>query len=314
MIVASKEFSDHVLSVRFTILVILMGLVAVLVVSTAASGIRTAIEQSSDVPALFLMLFWVPHPRFSFSFLAVMALMGPLLGIAFGFDAVNQERTQGTLPRLVSQPIYRDDVINGKFVAGISAIGVVLVCVTVIVAGVGFLRIGVTPTLTEILRTVLWLVISLAYVGFWLALSMLLSVVLRRGATSALAAIAVWLTLAIFGPLIVGVIGEVIAPVPDSPTFQEQVRNARITQNVSRVLPVSLYGEATIALLRPDIRTFDPLSSLLLQAPETRAVQGALTLEQSVLLVWPQLTALIALTVLCFMGAYISFMRQEVRA
>ena len=44
-----------------------------------------------------------------------------LFQIAFGFDDISGERSEGTLPRLVSQPIYRDDVINGKFAAGLAA-------------------------------------------------------------------------------------------------------------------------------------------------------------------------------------------------
>ena len=39
-----------------------------------------------------------------------------------------------------------------------------------------------------------------------------------------------------------------------------------------------------------------------------------LSLDQSLLLVWPQIVALIGLTVVCFGLAYVAFMRQEVRA
>ena len=39
-----------------------------------------------------------------------------------------------------------------------------------------------------------------------------------------------------------------------------------------------------------------------------------LSINQSLLLVWPQVVALVALTVLCFAAAYVAFMRQEVRA
>lgn len=312
--VATKEFADHVLSVRFTILVLLLGLTAVIAVYAAAGGVRQAVEQASDVPALFLALFTVAHPRFEFPFIALVALLGPLLGIAFGFDAVNQERSQRTLPRLISQPIHRDDVINGKFVAGLTSIGLVVVCVTAIVSGVGLVRIGVVPTFIEIVRMVLWLVLTLIYIGFWLALSMLFSIVLRRGATSAFAAFAVWLVLTIFGGFLVGLVGDLISPVPDNPTIAEEVDNARVGRNVSRVLPGVLYQEATVALLRPDQRTFDAFSNFLLQVPEVRAVPSQLSLEQSLLLVWPQVTTLVSLMVLCFTGAYISFMRQEVRA
>jgi len=39
-----------------------------------------------------------------------------------------------------------------------------------------------------------------------------------------------------------------------------------------------------------------------------------LSLDQSLLLVWPHVVALVAMSVVCFAIAYIQFMRQEVRA
>ena len=41
---------------------------------------------------------------------------------------------------------------------------------------------------------------------------------------------------------------------------------------------------------------------------------AALPLAQSVLLIWPQLTCLIAATILLFAQAYLLFQRQEIRA
>ncbi|RLC72726.1 MAG: ABC transporter permease, partial [Chloroflexi bacterium] len=37
-------------------------------------------------------------------------------------------------------------------------------------------------------------------------------------------------------------------------------------------------------------------------------------LGQSLLIVWPQMVSLIALTVVCFAVSYIIFMRQEIRS
>jgi ABC-2 type transport system permease protein len=53
---------------------------------------------------------------------------------------------------------------------------------------------------------------------------------------------------------------------------------------------------------------------LQLQNPSTGAIPTLMTLDQSLLVIWPQVVALIALTVIAFAGAYIAFMRQEVRA
>ena len=86
------------------------------------------------------------------SFAGLVALLGPVLGIAFGFDAISSERSEGTLPRLVSQPIHRDDVINGKFVAGLAVITMILGAVIVMLAGVGIIRLGIVPDGDIVLR------------------------------------------------------------------------------------------------------------------------------------------------------------------
>ena len=66
-------------------------------------------------------------------------------------------------------------------------------------------------------------------------------------------------------------------------------------------------------LLDPSVTTVStPTLGQYIQAQQQ--VPTLLSLDQSLLLVWPHLVALLALTVLCFALAYVSFMRQEVRA
>jgi ABC-2 type transport system permease protein len=310
-IVAAKELADHVTSIRMVILLGLMGLAAVLTVSAAAGGIREAAPQGSEAAAPFLRLFTLGPERFDrFSFLFIVGLLAPLLGIAFGFDAINGERAQGTLPRLVAQPIHRDDVINGKFVAGLSAIGMILVALTVLVAGLGLVRLGIVPAGEEVGRMVAWLVLTMVYVAFWLGLATLCSVALRRAATSALVAITAWLVLTIFAGILVGLVTDALAPLPDPPTAEEELRNLRLEVTLGRLSPSTLYEEATAALLTPEVRWLGVVTFRQLD----RAVGAPLSFEQSLLLAWPQTVALVALTVICFAAAYILFMRQEIRA
>jgi ABC-2 type transport system permease protein len=59
------------------------------------------------------------------------------------------------------------------------------------------------------------------------------------------------------------------------------------------------------------VRSFD----LLLPSQMAGAIMGApLPLGESVLLIWPQLTGLIAATILLLALAYLLFQRQEIRA
>jgi len=309
-VVAGKELADHLLSARFIVLLIILSLAAAGAVYAAASGIRDIAPQASGTPALFLRLFTISADPMPFSFFALIGFLAPILGIAFGFDAVNGERAQGTLPRLVAQPIYRDDVINGKFVAGLVVIGVMLTTLVLIVAGLGIFRLGIVPSASEAIRLFLWLVVAILYVGFWLAFATLCSVALRRAASSAMVAIATWLVLALFAALLVQLLADVIAPAPANATNAQLLHNAQVEQNLSRVSPITLYDEATSALLDPEVRSVGVVTYQQLD----RAIVTDLSLDQSILLVWPQVVGLIALTVACFAIAYVLFMRQEIRA
>jgi ABC-2 type transport system permease protein len=309
-VVAGKELADHLLSARFIVLLIILSLAAAGAVYTAASGIRDVAPQASGTPALFLRLFTITADPMPFSFFALIGFLAPILGIAFGFDAVSGERAQGTLPRLVAQPIHRDDVINGKFLGGLAVIAVMLTTLVLIVAGLGMFRLGIVPTVGEVSRLLLWLVVAILYVGFWLAFATLCSVALRRAASSAMVAIATWLVLALFAALLVQLLADVIAPVPAQATGSEVLHNAQVEENLARVSPITLYDEATTALLDPEVRSVGVVTIQQLD----RAIVSDLSLEQSVLLVWPQIVGLIALTVASFAVAYVLFMRQEIRA
>ncbi len=310
-VVADKEFGDHVLSVRLFILVAVLGLAAVGAIYSTSTFVRSNAQQAAGAPGLFVLLFSAQSPSSQIpSFATLIGLLGPLLGIAFGFDAINGERAERTLPRLVAQPIHRDDVINGKFAAGLAAIGLVLVAITVLVSGVAFFELGIVPGPDDVARVVAWLAATIVYVGFWLAFAMLCSVALRRAATSALAAISVWLVLTLFASLLTGIAAGILAPLPANPTLDQQVANAQLQLDLARISPGELYGEATAYLLNPSVQSV----GIIMPSQQAAALPSILPFEQSLLLSWPQGVALVALTVVCFGAAYVAFMRQEIRA
>ncbi len=308
--VAGKEFADHVLSARFVVLLLVLGLAAIGTVYAAASGLRDVAPEATGAPSLFLRLFTVTADPIPFPFFVLIGFLAPLLGIVFGFDAINSERASGTLPRLVSQPIHRDDVINGKFAAGLAVIGLMLTVLTMVVAGIGIVRLGIVPSAGEFVRLLAWLVVAIVYVGLWLAFATLCSVILRRASTSALVAISAWVVLALFGALLVSALAGLLAPAGPDSSGAEVLRNAQLEVALSRISPLTLYDEATQVLLDPAVRA---LGFVTLEQLD-QAVVSRLSLSQSLLLVWPQVVGLVALTVVSFAGAYVTFMRQEVRA
>lgn len=308
-IVARKEFADNVCSMRFAILLALVSLAGLAAVHSASGPIRDAADSATQTPSVFLLLFTLSPQRVP-AFHEFLGILGPLLGIAFGFDAINGERAQGTLPRLVAQPIHRDEIVNGKFAAGIGAIALALASVIAVVSAYGSIRLGIGPTQGDLVRIFAFYALAVVYIALWLALSLLLSVASRRAATAALAAIAIWLVLTLFAGLIAGVVADSFRDVPPDATTEDVLANARLELNVRRLSPDQLYKEATSVLLNPARQS----TGILVVEQGDRALPSTLPLDQSLILAWWQLISLVAGTVVLFAAAYVTFMRQEVRA
>ena len=185
-----KELADNFSRWRFIILFALVLLAGVFSIFVAAETFMEAVSEPATAyegpPSrfIFLALFTTSGEALPYSFLDFIVFLVPWVGIALGFDAINSERNSGTLSRLLSQPIFRDAVINGKFLAGVATIAVMLVSIVMLVGGVGLRMIGVPPNAEEIIRLMTFLIVSIIYGAFWLGLAMLFSIFFRRVATS----------------------------------------------------------------------------------------------------------------------------------
>jgi ABC-2 type transport system permease protein len=155
-------------------------------------------------------------------------------------------------------------------------------------------------------------VVTVVYVGLWLAFATLCSVIVRRAATSALLAIGVWLALSLFGVLLARLVAAFIQPTVTG-AVTESLARAQLEQQLSAIDPGTIFGQVTAALLNPSVTSVSiPGLAQLIQLSQQIPTQ--LSLDQSLLVAWPQVVILVAVTVVCFVIAYVSFLRQEVRA
>ncbi len=317
MVVAGKEFADHLWSARFVVLLILLGVAALIPMYFAADTIRSSASQATGTSSLFLFLFTL-SPQVGTtgvqipSALEFIRIVGPLLGIVFAFDAVNGERSDGTLPRLLSQPIYRDDVINGKFAAGLAVIGLVLTFTVGVIAAFGIIRLGIAPGAEDILRITFWLIVTFLYITLWLAFGLLLSVIIRRAATSALIGFGSWLLLTIFGGLITGIAKGIVAPAVG--TLDQQAAAYSLQQTITRLLPDTIYREAAFTILNPQVASVSNPATVSGYEQLAQQIPSLQSFQASLLLVWPHMVTMAAISILLFAIAYVRFMRQEVRA
>lgn len=307
--IAEKEMRDQFGSKRVIALFAFM----ILLSSLAAYQGVDFIKDSPD--ATFLYIF--SGSRMSYSFIQIMVLFGPILGMALGFDAVNKERTTGTLSMLLGQPIYRDSVINGKFLAGAASLASVAIGTIVITVGLSIPMLGYGPTGTEVLKIVVLTLLTILYLVFWLSLGMLFSVIAKRTSASILASIATWMFFSIVLGILANAVAGVLIPLPAG-GFQggqggkfeitDEYRAAmmermELVNNINRLSPTQLFEDTANAVLGVSTQ-FTRMAQEF-----TRTVP----LGEALLANWPNIAALTVGLVVCFAASYMLFLRMEIR-
>lgn len=306
-----KEMADHFGRRRF---VFLLGLVLVgffwgwfVAAREIQGGARTADE------FIFLQLF-ISGSGVLPPLLFFLSFFGPLVGIILGFDAINSERTQGTLSRVLTQPIFRDALFNGKFLAGLTTLAIVIISLVLAVLGLTMFLLGMAPKGEEVIRLIGFTFLAITYVSLWLGLAMTCSIFFRNTVSSALVSVGLWLFMTFFLALL---IAPALAAVVVSEVENEAdaLRQFRIEQWIARVSPSTLFDEATGILLSPLAlagRTLSPIYAL--GGGTARLLSTPISAAQSLVLVWPHIVAMISLLALFVGVSYTKFMREEIRS
>lgn len=315
-----KELADHFGAARLALVTALIFMVALIGAFLAGEGVKNMLAQGAGADLegrAFLTLFSASAaglPIFS-----LLALLGPVWALMLGFDAVNRERAQGTLSKLLSQPLSRFDLLLGKYLAGLLVVALMSGALFLVISGLGLAAIGLVPGGEEVLRlTVFWLA-SVVYLGFWLAAALLMSVLFKSAAVSALACGALWFFLAFAVTLMAGGAAAVLAPSADpfQPVRAEVLANEEMFRRLSLASPVNVYDEAAAFLLDPGRRSLSFSRQRLDRAVSHRYTgrfSGPLPFSQSFILLLPHLAGLLAWTALVFSLAALAFDRQEIRS
>jgi ABC-2 type transport system permease protein len=253
--------------------------------------------------------------------MTLMFIFGPIIGLALGFDAISKERTSGSLSVLLSQPIFRDSVINGKFLAGITALSLMVVSTVGIMVGLAIPIVGFGPTLAETSRIMVFTLLTVLYLGFWLALSLLFSTAFKKTTTSILATVSTWIFFTFAITIIAALIATALVPVPAFPSFRPVVIVGNQTGPIT--MPdqtlTQAYSDASQRryALQAAIQNISP-SNLYTQASSALLIGISISpysssSNASIVSTWPQILAIGVGLVICFAGAYVLFLRREIR-
>lgn len=310
-VMVHKEMTDHIRSWRFIVLIGLIILTFIASMYVSLGNIRSAMSNANDPDRSFLYLKLLTITDNSTPpFHVFLSFLAPLLGISLGFDAVNSEQNSGTLTRLLAQPIYRDNLLLAKFVSALIMVSVLFLVLALLMTGGGLLLTGVRMEPQELLRILGFLLICVVYVGFWLSLSIVLSIRFRQAATSALTAVGIWLFFTVFYQIVVNLIIRSFLPDPSFLTQDQILRYNELILDILRIAPNQLYTDASTTMLMPSVRSLGPMTMEQMAG----AIPAPLPFKESLMIVWPQVSGLIGATVACFALSYYLFMRREIRS
>lgn len=309
-IMVKKEIADLVRSWRFIVLLALIVLTFVASMYVSLANIKPGAGVNEPQRFLLYLKILTTTDGTLPSFHIFMSFLGAILGIGLGFDAVNAEQQNGTLIRLLAQPIYRDNFLLMKFISPLIVITVLFLSLALLMIGGGLLITGVMIEWVELLRILAFTLLTVLYVGFWLSLSILLSVKFKQATTSALTAIGIWLFFTIFYKIVVNMIVKAFLPDPAFLLQEDILYYNNLILDLLRISPGQLYTDATTVLLMPAVRSLGALTVEQMAG----AIPTPLSFRESIMIVWPQLTGLIAATTVCFALAYYWFMRREIRS
>ncbi|MCK8518086.1 ABC transporter permease [Methanoculleus sp. 7T] len=349
LIVAAKEFSDLFTSRRFLLIFVLYLIIAMI-------GMAQGIERYDDALASYnkamqaadeyrdlqeLGAWWLEMPGkpsilyiFS-SMIGVTATLGALLAIAAGFDLVTREKETRSLRLLLSHPVYRDEVIVGKALGGVAALGVVVGLALALITAV-LLVLSIVPTGGEVVAILIFGVVSLFFLIAWFTVALATSAVTRESGNALIYTLVFFFIASSLLPVLGALAGGVVAgdppQRPESPqevavdvvyvsssTGESSVHRADSRQQApawnealrdyQEVL--AAYTEKkrlvtnVVTLLSPQ-KSYQTVADVI-SAPQERS------LPESLGSVWAGIVGLIVFPSVFFAAAYGVFMRMDIR-
>ena len=323
--VASKELSDIVRGKRFILLVAVFGLVMTAAVVTTYLSQTSGTGQPGQIGLAQGFL-----GAAGYSLVSMMTYFAPIMGLALGFDVISGEREKGTLKITLAQPVFRDTVINGKFLAALGAVSLATVIVSLVEVGGSTLVLGITPSSEDILRLMLFMLFVILFAMTYYGIGAFLSTATKKTSQSVIIGVVLWAAFAFIIPIIAQLVASSLVPIsfrpggnstfspgsgftPDS-TYITAMRNrSSIIQMISSVSPNFHFSQiAQYVLGVYSSITMGPGGGGI--GPGTgQTAQTTVSIIGSLGYTWPNILVLALATTITFVASYLLFTRQEIR-
>jgi len=224
---ARKEFSDHLRSRNFLLITgILLLICTVGLVGGITDYQKSLKNYNEDLTAAGSDIeeqgFMPDRPSVLSVFTSVgsqLIVLGAILGIALGFDLITKEKESKSLKLLLSHPIYRDEVINGKALGSAAALLLPLGAVLAIALAL-LLVIGVVPDPMEFVLILAFGAVTALMILTYFGVALFMSTIARNSGTALVYSLIVFVVFAMLVPVTMNdtVMSTVVGDLPEFPS------------------------------------------------------------------------------------------------
>ncbi|WP_067047143.1 ABC transporter permease [Methanofollis ethanolicus] len=251
-VIAGKEFRDHLQSRKFHLIFGVFLVIAVIGLIGGAVEYQKQLDDynknqaavSDDEFESHSYFSWKPTILSAFNEMTtLMTTIGVILGIAMGFDLITREKESKSLKILLSHPIYRDEVINGKALGGVAAIALAMGIVLVISLAI-MLLFGIVPNFEETVRMFLFGALSFLLVFSFFAIALFMSTVAKDSGSAIIYTLIIMIVLSSLLPIFTygSVYTAVFGQPPDPPETSSMIRYGGGGVYVSSAVAIDVEG------------------------------------------------------------------------
>jgi len=348
-VVAKKEFIDHVMGRKFLVILAILMIISLLAMYQGVESYNEQLESYKEQTAEIeehpegMSRGWMPEkPSILFVFQMMSALfgiLGAILAIAIGFNLISGEKESGSLKSLLSHPVFRDTVINGKALGGMGALGFAMLVMTLLSIGI-LMMLGIMPTGDEFVRILVFMGFTLLFMFSFFAIALMCSTIAKNSTRAITYTLVIFIVISFVMPIAGTFVGMQLAG--DMPEFsgmarqeinesediskeeqieeQERIREERqeemqeywekvmgIQEMFSIADPKSNFDKVSAAVLNPRFQSFHMFFGPMEEPPAETSIPEALGM------VWKNLLVLVLFPVVMFAIAYVKFMRMDIR-
>ncbi len=182
LIIAKKEFGDILTNNVIIISIAIFSLLAIYNIYDIYNGLAAQIIVNI-------------HGAIAGSILFVLTGYGFILGVIIGITSISNERRNRALNVLISKPVYRDTIINGKLIGSLCVLSCIFGFIIIIYTAILLLVCGNIISLMMldyVVKLPFVLFISVFYVMIFLNFSMFISILVNDFAASTIMSVTAW--------------------------------------------------------------------------------------------------------------------------